>query len=374
MSHLSSDLLQRTRQAVSNAGRLRRKPQSLIQSGDTPYDVIFQEGIVSLRYYPPLDTDSIEVEGESVAVASHTYRTPILLVPPLAVTLALYDLFPDRSLVKYLRARGFEVYLIDWGEPGWQQNHFDLAHYFADWVPQLIKRVREHSGERKLTLHGWSFGGLFSYCAAALGDPDIANLVLVGAPCDYHANGRLGRYYQRLSRVLTGAENLMGFRIHDTRKRWWRSPGWANSLAFKLTNPVAHVQNFGALVRNLHDEDYVSNHATLNAFINGMLAYPGGVIQDTLAYLLKENVLARGQLPMEGGEGSLGRIRASVLLTCGRSDEIVTEDCAKALLDQVSSSDTKVLRVPGGHMGILSGSKAPAQIWPEWVEWLSERS
>ena len=27
----------------------------------------------------------------------------------------IYDLFPDRSLVKYLRAQGFELYMIDWG-------------------------------------------------------------------------------------------------------------------------------------------------------------------------------------------------------------------------------------------------------------------
>ena len=29
----------------------------------------------------------------------------------------IYDLFPQRSLVRYLRARGFELYMVDWGRP-----------------------------------------------------------------------------------------------------------------------------------------------------------------------------------------------------------------------------------------------------------------
>ncbi|HBP91287.1 MAG TPA: alpha/beta hydrolase, partial [Alcanivorax sp.] len=125
------------------------------------------DGLVQLRYYPPLRDTEIELDnGEVVPVSTRTQRTPLVLVPPLAVNMLIYDLFPRRSLVRYLRARGFELYLVDWGRPGRAENHHSLATYFAEKLPALLERVREHSGERRLSLHGWSFGGLFSLCYA----------------------------------------------------------------------------------------------------------------------------------------------------------------------------------------------------------------
>ncbi len=91
--------------------------------------------------------------------------------------------------------------MVDWGRPGRHHNHLSLSSYFADYLPKLLVQVRQHSGQKKLSLHGWSFGGLFSLCYTALGnDPDIKNLVLVGAPTDYHRNGALGGQYRALSR------------------------------------------------------------------------------------------------------------------------------------------------------------------------------
>lgn len=92
---------------------------------------------------------------------------------------------------------------MDWGRPGRAQDHWTLGTYIGDLLPQMLTKVREHSGSQKLSLHGWSFGGLFSLCYTALSrDPDIVNLALIGAPCDYHANGVLGEQYQRLAAVM----------------------------------------------------------------------------------------------------------------------------------------------------------------------------
>ena len=88
---------------------------SLVQAGQTPFETLYTDGLVSLRYYPPLAEDFIELEGETIAVERTAHKTPIVIVPPLAVNMLIYDLFPQRSLVRFLRAKGFEVYLIDWG-------------------------------------------------------------------------------------------------------------------------------------------------------------------------------------------------------------------------------------------------------------------
>ncbi len=360
---------------VQNAKKRMFAAQSLVQAEKTPFDLIYEEDIVRLRYYPPLRETAFVVDGQILPVVSSPYRVPLVLVAPLAVNMFIYDLFPHRSLVKYLRGCGFELYLIDWGRPTQDHNHFSLQTYYGQWMPKLLAKVREHSGQQEISLHGWSLGGLFCVCYAAMGDPHVANLVLVGAPGDYHANGVLGRQYQRLARSLRWLDEHTGWRIHNTRKRWWRSPGWANALAFKLTNPVASVRGYLDLLRNLHDQDYVVAHATNGAFLDDMVAYPGAVMQDVIQFLLTDNLVAKGKVPSRAGQAlSLRAIVANVLAVCGRADPIVTRECTAAILAHVSSADTRLMDVEGGHMGILAGSKAPSQIWPEVAQWLSQRS
>ena len=293
--------------------------ERLSQAEQTPYDTLFDDGLVKLRYYPPLQEKAIPLsDGTVMPVSEHTQRTPLVLVAPLAVNMLIYDLFLQRSLVRYLRARGFELYMVDWGRPGKYHNHLSLSSYFADYLPKMLVQVRQHSGQQQLSLHGWSFGGLFSLCYTALGnDPDIRNLVLVGTPCDYHRNGALGAQYRRLSRRAKWIRSNTGLRIHDVPARLLRSPGWMNSLAFKLTNPVGSLQGYMNLVRNLHDREFVAAHATNGAFLDDMVAYPGGVIQDIVRYLWTDNVVAHGQLPMASSEGNLSRVTANILNITG---------------------------------------------------------
>lgn len=366
--------LKQARHWLGNANDRLFRRETLIQAESTPYRVIHDDGLFKLRYYPPLREDAIELEDGTRVAVENVKATPLVLVPPLAVNMLIYDLFPRRSLVRYLRARGFELYLIDWGRPRRRHDHHTLATYFAEGLPVLLERVREHSGQRRLSLHGWSFGGLFSLCYAALGeDPDIVNLVLVGAPVDYHRNGALGKQYRRLSRSLGWLRRRTGLRAHDLNPGWLRSPGWANSLAFKLISPLASVENYWNLFKNLHDRERVRAHATNAAFLNDMVAYPGGVIQDIIHYLWVDNVMAEGRLPMRDGDGDLRRVRSALLNITGRGDPIVTTGCSRAMEALIASHDQRYLRIDGGHMGILAGGKAQRQSWRAIADWLAER-
>ena len=363
------------RQRLDNGRARLFQADALSQAEQTPYETLFDDGLVKLRYYPPLQENAIPLtDGTVMSVSRDTQRTPLVLVAPLAVNMLIYDLFPQRSLVRYLRARGFELYMVDWGRPGKYHNHLNLSSYFADYLPKLLVQVRRHSGKQQLSLHGWSFGGLFSLCYSALGqDPDIKNLVLVGAPTDYHRNGALGAQYRRFSRRAKWIRRSTGLRIHDVPAGLLRSPGWMNSLAFKLTNPVGSLQGYWNLVKNLHDRDFVSAHATNGAFLDDMVAYPGGVIQDIIRYLWTDNVVAHGQLPMEGTEGHLNQVTANVLNVTGASDPIVTPECSQAMEPLIRSKDKTFITIEGGHMGILGSAAAQKQSWGRIADWLIER-
>ncbi|MCE0759143.1 alpha/beta fold hydrolase [Marinobacter sp. G11] len=348
---------------------------SLVQAGQTPFETLHSDGLVSLRYYPPLQEDFIELDGMVIPVERKTHRTPIVIIPPLAVNMLIYDLFPQRSLVRFLRAKGFEVYLIDWGIPKREHTHYNMHTYVAELLPAYLNRVREHSGEQELSLHGWSMGGMFTLFYSALSkDQHIRNAIVLGLPIDSHASGAIGWMYQRIADVAEVVRKRTGFKLHDLKPHWFYTPGWANTIGFKLTNPVGSVMGYWELLVRLGDREFVTNHATTSAFLDRMVAYPGGVIQDTVVRVWIDNQLAKGQIQIGEDFARLENVNANLLAIAGQEDTLATPGAAKRVMDHVSSADKTFRVAPGGHMGILAGSKAPRASWLELAEWLSVRS
>src|SRR5699024_249502 len=190
---------------------------------------------------------------------------------------------------------------------------------------------------------------------------------------DYHDNGVIGEQYKRISRTLSWVRNTTGLRAHNMPSALWRSPGWANSLAFKLTSPVNSVKGYWELVRHLENDEFVSAHATNSAFLDGMVAYPGGIIQDTVHHLWAENCVANDRLPMKA-QHSFRSVNSNILFINGRGDTIVLPQCTEPLQKLVSSKDQRFELVSGGHVGIVSGTQAPKESWPLIADWLAQRS
>lgn len=367
-----------TRQSALYAGNAFDRvfrAASLVQAGQTPFETLHSDGLVSLRYYPPLQEDFIELDDLTIPVERTTHRTPIVIIPPLAVNMLIYDLFPQRSLVRFLRAKGFEVYLIDWGVPGREHSHYNLHTYVSELLPAYLNRVREHSGEQELSLHGWSMGGMFTLFYSALSrDQHVRNAVVLGSPIDSHASGFMGVASQALAEIAELIRRRTGFRIHNLKPHWFHTPGWANTLGFKLTNPIGSIMGYWELIVRLGDREFVTSHATTSAFLDRMVAYPGGIIQDTVVRVWIDNQLSRGEIQIGEDIARLENVSANLLAIAGSEDTMVTPGAAKRVMDHVSSGDKTFRVVPGGHMGILAGSKAPRESWLEMAEWLAERS
>lgn len=336
-------------------------PQTLVQSEQTPYTVIATHDIVQLRAYTPLP-----------GVAQR--QTPLVLVPPLAVNMSIYDLFPDRSLVRDLLARGFALYMVDWGRPSARHDHWRLQTYITELLPNMLAQVRAHAQTQVLSLHGWSFGGLFAYGYTAWSqDADIRNLVLIGAPCDYHNNGALGQQYKAIGRAVRWLDARAPIKPSKLSPRVFRSPGWVNSALYKMTSPVASIKPYFDLLRDAGDRARVSSHATNAAFLDDMVAYPGAVVQDTFVQLWGQNILAQGRLPVDDERARLSNIHANVFLAAGSTDPVVTPSAARALLQWISSDDVHYQEIAAGHMAILASARAQTELWPKVGDWLAAR-
>ena len=82
----------------------------------------------------------VMVDGAPMTVNKNTHKVPLVIVPPLAVNMLIYDLFPERSLVKYFVAQGFDVYLIDWGMPTRKHTHYNLNTYVSEFMPEFLAK------------------------------------------------------------------------------------------------------------------------------------------------------------------------------------------------------------------------------------------
>src|SRR3981189_3408578 len=104
---------------------------------------------------------------------------PLLLVFALINRPEIFDLRPGNSLVEFLLAEGFDVYLLDWGVPDEADADTGLDYYVCDALPWGIREVLRSSGADGVTLAGWCIGGTLCamYCALNPEGP-VRNLML----------------------------------------------------------------------------------------------------------------------------------------------------------------------------------------------------
>ncbi len=82
---------------------------------------------MAVRHYSLPPMAAITVGEETVPVRRDKHRLPLILVPALGIHCWTFDLMPNRSMVRYLMARGHDVYLIDWGQPSQADRELGLT-------------------------------------------------------------------------------------------------------------------------------------------------------------------------------------------------------------------------------------------------------
>ncbi len=90
--------------------------------------------------------------------------------------------------------------------------------------------------------------------------------------------------------------------------------------------------------------------------------------------MYKENRFVRNRVRLRGQRVDLGKIDQNMLVVTAGADHIAPRPGTLPLLDLVASEDVTHLDRPGGHIGLMAGSRARNEIWPDIAEWLEERS
>jgi polyhydroxyalkanoate synthase len=372
-------LNQRAAESAANGVDWLFKRDTLIKSGRTWFELVHDGDLMSVRYYELPEDDEIElVDGSTMPIQRKKHAVPLVLVPPLGVTTETFDLMPQRSLVRYLVASGFKVYLVDWGKPKKEHGHLGLRDYSYTMLGTALEKVREHSGSTDLSMLGWCLGGLLCllYQGQTL-DKHMRNIVTVASPIDPQSGSGVVSSVAAAAQALDGpaqlVSNYSNLRLNTLDPARLSMPPWLTTLVFKMTDPVGSVTTYWDLVTRLSDREFVESHSTTGDYLNHMLMYPGGVLKD-MAVTVGDNQLAKGKVELGNNIAELDAIKSNLLAFAGETDILVPSDIAQQIVDIVASKDKEFRIAPGGHMGVIIGSKAQNAVWAESAEWLATRS
>ncbi len=86
------------------------------------------------------------------------------------------------------------------------------------------------------------------------------------------------------------------------------------------------------------------------------------------------NKLIRNELTLGGRSVRLSAIGCPLLVVGAKQDYICPPECARALMDAVSSSNKEYFELPGGHISLIAGRGAARNVWPKVSTWLAQRS
>jgi polyhydroxyalkanoate synthase len=326
-----------------------------IPVGLTPKEVVWTLNKAKLYRYKP------------TRPPEERHPIPLLLVYALINKPFIFDLAPGRSFVEYMVDQGFDMYLLDWGAPGPEDQGITFDDYVTDYLSRAVRKVLRVSGADETSILGYCLGATITVVYTGLyPETPIRNIILLTAPIDFSSSpeGSMAMWLEEerldVDRIVGAFGNVPGELI-----RFWA----------KLLKPV---ENFvGAYVnvwKNMDNEQAVRGWQAINRWVEDVIPFAGSAFRQFVLEYVRGNELIKGQHQVEGQPVDLSNIRAPLLNIVAEYDHIVAQSQAETIMDRVSSEDKELRVIPSTHVGIMASGRARYKLWPEVVEWLAPRS
>ena len=326
---------------------------------DTPKQVVWQDGRVSLSRYRPL-------------LAEHGRLGPVVICHGLIGRQTMTDLRPDRSLVRNMLAAGVDVFVVDWGNAAPADAGDGLDRVAGDWIGQLVRQACDISGSDGIVLFGICQGGTLAASHAARFGQGLKGLILGVAPIDFHADiydadpahGLLNLWVRSLDdRDLDGLIAMEGNLSGPLMGAVFNQLNPVRTLAKYAIDMLEHTAPRGELLNFLAMEKWLADRPDL----------PGALAHTWLKHLYHRNALVKKELALSGQLVDLRAIQAPVLNIFATNDHIIPPPCSRALAQYVSGPYQE-LALPSGHIGAFVGARSQTLLAPAIVAWLSTLS
>jgi polyhydroxyalkanoate synthase len=268
---------------------------------------------------------------------------PLVLVPSLINPPTILDLTEGRSLAAWIAAHGFHVWLVDWGAPTLTDRARDVGGHVTDLLLPLLAKLPAPP-----ILIGYCLGGTMATAAATLAP--VAGLATIAAPWRFAgysdaARADIAALWQA---AKPGCEALGLVPMEVLQTGFWRLDPARTIAKYEAfaTMPDGEIALFVAM------EDWANGGAPLT------LAAGRQLFEDFVAT----------DAPGQGGWTVDGRTIDPHALACpavefvSLGDRIVPAATAAGLADRRD--------IGAGHVGMIVGSRARAQLWEPLTDWL----
>ncbi|WP_329059977.1 alpha/beta fold hydrolase [Amycolatopsis sp. NBC_01480] len=342
----------------------------------TEGSVVFRNEVLELIQYAPR--------------TEQVHARPLLIAPPQINKFYVFDLSPEKSLVRYALDHGFGVFMVSWRNPTAEHRGWELATYLTA-MEEAIDAVREITGSPDLNLAGACSGGISSVSLAAYlaarGKPVINALTLFVSVFDMADDKTLlgvfaseetlaaAKRHSHVQGVLDGRELARVFNLLRPNDLIWSY--WVNNYLLGKRPPAFDIL-------------YWNNDTTrLPAAFHGQLID-----------IYRDNALAHpGEVVVDGTPLDLGKVTADAFVMAGTTDHITPWEACYRSSRRLGGKVEFVLSSSGHIQSILNppgnpkssyytnsdnaesaqewkagATKVAASWWPRWMEWLGERS
>ena len=238
-----------------------------------------------------------------------------------------------------------------------------LDVFITEYLDRVVNTVARKSNSEQMSLLGYCMGGTLTTIYTALRPQAIKNMINLAAPIDFKDGGLLSRW--------TDAAYYPVDKLVDT---YGNMPPSLMQAGFQMLKPMGHLAKWLTFFEKVENEEFVKVFLAMEAWTNDNLAFPGEAFRMYVKSYYQENLLCQNRLVVAGERVDLGAITCAVLNIVAQMDHICAPKSGSVLNELVSSADKQLVILPGGHVGIVSGSDARKYLWPTIGDWLAARS
>lgn len=240
----------------------------------TPGKIIYQNELMQLIQYLPT-TDTV-------------YAQPILFIPPWINKYYILDLTPEKSMVKWLVAQGFTVFMISWVNPDEKLAHKDWEHYLLEGPMAALDIITKVTKCSAVHLAGYCIGGTLLASTLAYmqsnNDARAASGSYFATLLDFLLPGPLGAFASEilLPTIKHGLENtgyldgkLLDLVFNMLRPVELIWPAFVNNYLLKQKPKAFDILFWNA--DPTHMPKQVANFYLQNMYLNNVLTIPNSI-------------------------------------------------------------------------------------------------
>jgi len=298
----------------------------------------------------PLPAMPAVAEAQGAVLRDYGGEGPeVLFVPSLINPPNILDLSTERSLLRWLVSRGHHVLLLDWGSDAGRRADFSVGNH----VEQILLLLLRERQSRPL-LVGYCLGGTMAVAAACL--TPVRGIVTLAAPWRFSGFSEEAR--ATLARLWASSQASVRL-LHLL-------PMEVLQAAFWNLDPHKTIAKFEDFAGFAPDSAEYHAFVTLEDWANDGPPLPVAAAREMFEDFFASDLPGSGHWTVNGRAIDPAAIRSPQLHVVSRSDKIVPAASA------IQAGQT--LSLNQGHVGMIIGSRAQANLWDPLDSWLSQCS